>query len=76
MNSQHMNSYMKLDYEFVCYEFIYMNSYLFFEFILLCIILYSYMNSLHNEFISEVTIQSGRVLMHLIVFFCNTEKAE
>jgi len=37
MNSQHMNSYMKLDYEFICYEFIYMNSYFVFEFI--------YMNS-------------------------------
>ena len=38
-----MNSYMKLYYEFICYEFIYMNSYFVFEFI--------YMNSYIYEFI-------------------------
>jgi len=37
MNSYHMNSYMKLDYEFILYEFIYMNSKTKYEFI--------YMNS-------------------------------
>jgi len=37
LNSYDMNSYMKLDYEFILYEFIYMNSKTEYEFI--------YMNS-------------------------------